>query len=55
MLAHPQIGISSGEIAAGLTGILHCREIVKYNIRRYSANEETQNMSTRYKRGNSLQ
>ena len=44
VLAYPQNGIRSGEIAAGLTtGILNCLEIMKYKIRRYSTNGETQN------------
>jgi len=52
VLAHPQNVISSSETAEGLTGICNCREIVKYKIRRYSTNEDTQN--TRYKKGNKL-
>ena len=51
-MAHPQNGISSDEIAEGLTGICNCREIVKYQIKRCSTNEDTQN--TRYKRENKL-
>jgi hypothetical protein len=52
VLAHPQNGIGSGEIAVGLTAVFNCLAIVKYEIRMYGTNEENQN--TRYKRVNQL-